>query len=211
LRAEYLQYSAIEAMILYSGKHSFIIEGNKMKRLFDIAFSLIALTVFAFPSLLISTVLVIREKHPVIFKQNRIGLNKRIFAIYKFQTMINEVPTRTGKFLRKTGLDEIPQFINVLKGEMSIVGPRALTDDDIKRLNWNTETYSSRWKVKPGISGFAQIYGGQNKETSWYWDKKYINHSNIAIDFIVVIISFAMNLIGKRRVRNIIWIKKDLK
>jgi len=98
-----------------------------------------------------------------------------------------------------------------LKGEMSIVGPRALTDYDIKRLNWNTTTYSIRWKVKPGISGFAQIYGGQNKETSWCWDKKYIDHSNIAIDLIIVIISFAMNLIGKRRVRNIIWINKDLK
>ncbi|HOH38586.1 MAG TPA: sugar transferase [Spirochaetota bacterium] len=187
------------------------IKGKTMKRLFDITFSLLALTVFAFPVILISIVLVLREKHPVIFKQNRIGLNKSIFAIYKFQTMVNEVPTKTGKFLRKTGLDEIPQFINVLKGEMSIVGPRALTDYDIKRLNWNTATYSIRWNVKPGISGFAQIYGGQNKETSWYWDKKYIDHSNIVIDLIVVIISFAMNFIGKRRVRNIIWLNKDLK
>ena len=198
-------------MIFNFSKYMKTIKGKTMKRLFDITFSLLALTVFAFPVILISIVLVLREKHPVIFKQNRIGLNKSIFAIYKFQTMVNEVPTKTGKFLRKTGLDEIPQFINVLKGEMSIVGPRALTDYDIKRLNWNTATYSIRWNVKPGISGFAQIYGGQNKETSWYWDKKYIDHSNIAIDLIVVIISFAMNFIGKRRVRNIIWLNKDLK
>jgi len=198
-------------MIFNFRKYVITIKGETMKRLFDIIFSLLALTVFAFPIILISLVLILREKHPVIFKQNRIGLNKNTFAIYKFQTMVNEVPTKTGKFLRKTGLDEIPQFINVLKGEMSIVGPRALTDYDIKRLNWNTTTYSIRWKVKPGISGFAQIYGGQNKETSWYWDKKYIDHFNIAIDLIVVIISFAMNFIGKRRVRNIIWLNKDLK
>jgi len=198
-------------MIFNFSKYMTAIKGETMKRLFDITFSLLALTVFAFPIIIISLVLILREKHPVIFKQNRIGLNKNIFAIYKFQTMVNEVPTKTGKFLRKTGLDEIPQFINVLKGEMSIVGPRALTYYDIKRLNWNTATYSPRWKVKPGISGFAQIYGGQNKETSWYWDKKYIDHSNIAIDLIVVIISFAMNFIGKRRVRNIIWLNKDLK
>ncbi len=198
-------------MIFNFSKYPITIKGEKMKRLFDIIFSLLALAVFALPVIMISIVLVLREKHPVIFKQNRIGLNKSTFAIYKFQTMVNEVPTKTGLFLRKTGLDEIPQFINVLKGEMSIVGPRALTDYDIKRLNWNTATYSSRWKVKPGISGFAQIYGGQNKETSWYWDKKYIDHSNIIIDLIVVIISFAMNFIGKRRVRNIIWLNKDLK
>ena len=198
-------------MIFNFRKYVITIKGETMKRLFDIIFSLLALTVFAFPIILISLVLILREKHPVIFKQNRIGLNKNTFAIYKFQTMVNEVPTKTGKFLRKTGLDEIPQFINVLKGEMSIVGPRALTDYDIKRLNWNTATYSIRWNVKPGISGFAQIYGGQNKETSWYWDKKYIDHSNIVIDLIVVIISFAMNFIGKRRVRNIIWLNKDLK
>lgn len=182
-----------------------------MKRIFDITFSFVALSIFFFPILIASLIIKLYEKHPVIFKQQRIGLNKETFNIMKLQTMVNEVPTKTGRILRKTGIDEIPQFINVLKGDMSIVGPRALTDYDIKRLHWDTDYYSSRWKVKPGISGFAQIYGGQNKKTSWFWDKKYSEKSNVLTDFFVILISFSMNIFGKPRIRNLIWSKKNLK
>lgn len=182
-----------------------------IKRLFDITVSLFALSVFAVPMLVISVILVYKERHPVIFKQVRIGLHKKPFTIYKFQTMINGVPTKTGLFLRTTGLDELPQFINVLKGDMSIVGPRALTMFDIERLNWNGVNFSSRWSIKPGISGFAQIYGGQNKDVSWNWDKIYIGHSNVFTDLMVILISFCMNFFGKRRVRNIIWFNKGLR
>jgi lipopolysaccharide/colanic/teichoic acid biosynthesis glycosyltransferase len=125
--------------------------------------------------------------------------------------MVNEVPTATGKFLRKTGLDELAQFINVLKGDMSIVGPRALTESDIERLGWNDDYHSIRWKLKPGITGFAQIYGGQHRKTSWFWDKYYINKNNVFIDFGLVGISFLMNIFGKTRVRKIIFRKNSLK
>lgn len=182
-----------------------------MKRLFDLLFSLIALTIFLIPMLVISIILKLIEKHPIIFRQERIGIDGKKFEILKFQTMINDIPTQTGKILRRTGIDELPQFFNVLKGDMSIVGPRALTRYDIERLGWNTTYYLQRWKVKPGISGFAQIYGGQHKKTSWFWDKKYSENAGLAVDLIVILISFLMNILGKQRVRNLIWTKKSLR
>lgn len=182
-----------------------------MKRIFDLLFSLIALTIFTIPAIIISLLLTVKERHGILFKQERIGKNKCAFWILKFQTMVNEVPTRTGNVLRKTGLDELPQFLNVLKGDMSIVGPRALTMYDIERLAWNDSYHSMRWDQKPGITGFAQIYGGQHRKTSWFWDLYYIKHHTILIDFAIVLISFAMNVFGKTKVRQIIFGKKSLK
>ena len=186
-------------------------DDTTLKRIFDITFSFIALLIFAIPTIIISLLLTFKERHPVLFKQERIGKNRQPFQILKFQTMINEVPTKTGLLLRKTGLDELPQFINVLKGDMSIVGPRALTIYDIDRLNWNDDFHSIRWNSKPGITGFAQVYGGQHRKTSWFWDKYYINNNNIIIDFGIVGISFLMNIFGKTRVRQIIFQKSSLR
>jgi lipopolysaccharide/colanic/teichoic acid biosynthesis glycosyltransferase len=182
-----------------------------MKRVFDILFSFIALLIFAIPTIIISLLLMIRERHSILFKQERIGKDKKPFQILKFQTMVNEVPTKTGKLLRKTGLDELPQFLNVFKGDMSIVGPRALTNYDIERLSWNDDYHSIRWRQKPGITGYAQIYGGQHRKTSWFWDKYYINNNNVFVDFAIVFISFLMNLFGKTKIRQIIFRKNSLK
>lgn len=118
-----------------------------MKQILDIIFSFIALLVFALPITIIVFLLTFKEKHPIFFRQNRIGKNKKSFEILKFQTMVNQVPTYTGQFLRKTGLDELPQFLNVLKGDMSIVGPRALTQFDIERLYWNDKFHKVRWDL----------------------------------------------------------------
>ena len=182
-----------------------------MKRLFDLTFSLIALLVFSIPILIITLLLTLKEKHPIFFKQERIGKNKLPFQILKFRTMTNEMPTRTGLLLRRTGLDELPQFLNVLIGDMSIVGPRALTIYDIKRLGWNDEFHQIRWQSKPGITGFAQIYGGQHRKTSWFWDRYYINKNNIAIDLAIVALSFMMNLFGKTKVRQFVFQKSTLR
>jgi lipopolysaccharide/colanic/teichoic acid biosynthesis glycosyltransferase len=125
--------------------------------------------------------------------------------------MVDQIPTQTGQILRKTGLDELPQFLNVLKGDMSIVGPRALTMYDIERLAWNDAYHQIRWQQKPGITGFAQIYGGQHRKTSWFWDKYYIRHNNLMIDFGIVGISFFMNVFGKTKIRKIVFQKNNLK
>lgn len=182
-----------------------------LKRAFDITLSCMALFIFSLPMVIISSLLILKEKHPIIFKQQRIGRSKKTFQIYKFQTMLDEVVTDTGKILRRTGLDELPQFINVLQGDMSIVGPRAITLYDINRLHWNDDYHKIRWHVNPGITGFAQLYGGQHKKTSWFWDSYYIKHYSLPIDFMIISLSFLMNVFGKTRIRRLIFSKNSLK
>jgi lipopolysaccharide/colanic/teichoic acid biosynthesis glycosyltransferase len=182
-----------------------------MKRIFDIIFSFIALSIFSIPMIAISLLLLLKERHAILFRQERIGKNKKAFGILKFQTMVDNVPTSTGKMLRKAGLDELPQFFNVLRGDMSIVGPRALTDFDIARLGWDDKYHEIRWQLKPGITGWAQIYGGQHRKTSWFWDKYYMKNHGLIIDFAIVMASFMMNIFGKTKVRQIIFRKNTLK
>lgn len=169
-----------------------------MKRLFDLCGSIVFL-VLAAPLLLLISVLV-RKKigSPVFFRQKRTGLNGKIFSIYKFRTMNDARDERGnllpddkrlvpfGSFLRRTSLDEIPEFINVLKGEMSLVGPRPLLVEYMER-------YSSEQKrrhlVKPGITGWAQI-NGRNMVS---WDERfimdlwYVDHWNLFIDLKILL------------------------
>jgi lipopolysaccharide/colanic/teichoic acid biosynthesis glycosyltransferase len=182
-----------------------------MKRTFDITFSLLALSLFAVPMAVIALVLRWKEGHAVFFKQDRIGRNRQVFRILKFQTMVDQMPTPTGKILRNTGLDELPQFINVLKGDMSIVGPRALIQTDIERLGWNDDFHCIRWQLKPGITGWAQIYGGQHRKTSWFWDRYYIQKHHVCTDFYLVVVAFLMNLFGKTRIRRLVFHRTHLK
>jgi lipopolysaccharide/colanic/teichoic acid biosynthesis glycosyltransferase len=184
---------------------------SAIKRLFDITFSFIALFVFALPATLITLLLVFRERHSILFMQERMGKNKKPFRILKFQTLVDQIPTRTGQLLRSTGLDELPQFLNVLKGDMSIVGPRALTKFDVERLGWDDKYHEIRWKLKPGITGLAQLYGGQHRKTSWFLDDRYIKNNNLLIDSGIIGVSFLMNLFGKTKVRKIIFQKKHLR
>jgi lipopolysaccharide/colanic/teichoic acid biosynthesis glycosyltransferase len=182
-----------------------------MKRLTDIFFSAVALVIFTLPCLIIALLLVFRERHGILFRQERIGIGGNAFMILKFQTMVNGVPTKTGALLRKSGLDELPQFINVLMGDMSIVGPRALTLDDIIRLRWNDSYHTCRWRQKPGITGLAQLYGGQHKKTSWFWDCRYIQKQSVLLDTVIIGLSFLMNVFGKTNVRRMVFRKKHLK
>ena len=182
-----------------------------MKRLTDILFSGVALIIFGLPCIIIALLLRFKEQHAIFFRQERIGKNGRPFMILKFQTLVNNIPTKTGAVLRKSGLDELPQFINVLKGDMSIVGPRALTQHDINRLNWNDAHHSCRWQLKPGITGAAQLYGGQHRKTSWFWDCRYIKRQSVLLDTVIIGLSFLMNVFGKTNVRRVVFRKKHLK
>jgi len=146
-----------------------------VKRLTDIVASLIGL-IISLPILLITAVAIkLESSGPVIFKQQRVGLNGKEFTIYKFRSMVKNAEAKTGpvwakkndmrvtkvgKFIRKTRIDELPQFVNILKGEMSLVGPRPERAVFIEEFSKDYPHFEDRLLVKPGVTGLAQVTGG---------------------------------------------------
>ena len=145
-----------------------------LKRCFDIVFSVIALTVAAVPMLLIALAVRLSSPGPVFFSQERVGINGQGFRMLKFRTMrvtpLEESDTRwttpcdsrrtpVGVFLRKSSLDELPQFFNVLRGDMSVVGPRPERPHFVEKFNDEIDAYNTRHHLKSGITGWAQVNG----------------------------------------------------
>lgn len=166
---------------------------NAVKRLFDIVLSLILIIVLS-PVLLASYILVKSKLgSPAIFRQERPGKHDKIFTMYKFRSMADArdesgelLPdeirlTRFGKLLRKTSLDELPELFNILKGEMSFVGPRPLLAQYLERY---TPQQARRHEVKPGLTGWAQING--RNAISWnekfQLDVWYVDHWTLLLD-----------------------------
>lgn len=171
------------------------------KKCFDALAVLVGLCLIGWVLVLIVLGIWLVDGRPILFRQQRIGLNKQPFSIYKFRTMHNEVVTKTGKYLRQTGLDELAQILNILQGDMSVVGPRPLTQADIIRLGWNDAYHAKRWAIKPGITGLAQLYGGHSAKYSWHMDSVYHARMSWWLDMRIVLWSLAVNVLGKRRVR----------
>ena len=171
------------------------------KRVIDIFLSLIFILLFWWLYIVIA--ILVRKKlgSPVIFKQKRPGINEKIFTMYKFRTMIdkkdgdgNLLPdkdrlTKFGRFLRSTSLDEIPELWNVLKGEMSLVGPRPLL---VEYLSKYTEKEKKRHEVRPGITGFAQVNGRNNTtwEDRFKNDIYYVENISFSLDLKIIIKPF---------------------
>ncbi len=163
------------------------------KRPLDFIMALLGLIILS-PLLLVIAILVrIKLGSPVIFKQPRPGLNEEIFTLYKFRTMTDErdengelLPdevrlTSFGKFLRSTSLDELPELWNILKGDMSFVGPRPLS---VKYLPYYTEEERRRHKVRPGLTGLAQINGRNTAiwEKRFAFDVQYVDNISFFAD-----------------------------
>jgi len=168
-----------------------------IKRPMDFILSLIAIVVLS-PILIITAILVkIKLGSPVIFKQKRPGLNEKIFTMYKFRTMTDEkdengelLPdsvrlTKFGKMLRSTSLDELPELFNILKGDMSVVGPRPLL---VQYLPLYNEKQRRRHETRPGLSGLAQVNG----RNAISWDDKfdldveYVDGVRFAGDWVII-------------------------
>jgi undecaprenyl phosphate N,N'-diacetylbacillosamine 1-phosphate transferase len=169
-----------------------------LKRIFDFVCSLLALIVFS-PLLLIIALLVrIKLGSPVIYKQERPGLNEKIFKLYKFRTMNNKknsdgilLPdiqrlTPLGEFLRNYSLDELPELYCIFKGDMSFVGPRPLL---MKYLPLYNQEQRHRHDVKPGLTGLAQINGRNTStwEERFKYDVKYVNNVGFYMDIKIIL------------------------
>lgn len=169
-----------------------------IKRILDISFSLILLILFSPFIAILALLIYCLLGSPVIFKQQRPGLNCNIFTIYKFRTMTTQTDsagkllgdeqrlTRFGKFLRSTSLDEIPELFNVLTGSMSLVGPRPLL---IESLPYYSTEQNRRHDIRPGITGLAQV-NGRNAlawEERFKLDVWYVDNWSVWLDFKILI------------------------
>lgn len=178
-----------------------------IKRWLDFILSLLAIIILS-PILLIVALLVrIKLGSPIIFKQERPGLHEKIFTLYKFRTMTDEkdkdgnlLPddqrlTKFGKLLRSTSLDELPELFNILKGDMSIVGPRPLL---VEYLPYYKVDERQRHNVRPGLTGWAQVNGRNavSWERKFELDCYYVSNISLWLDFKVVI-STVMKIIKR--------------
>lgn len=191
----------------YYVKKSVQISGGRVylffKRFFDILISLIALIILLIPMGIIAIFVKCDSKGPVFYRQERLGLDGKKFYINKFRSMRTDAEkngpqwadkeddrvTKVGKFLRKSRLDEIPQFYNVLKGDMSLVGPRPERDYFYKEFAKYIDGFDRRLLVKPGITGYAQINGGYESlpEEKIVYDVYYIEHRGFKMDLEILL------------------------
>jgi len=183
---------------------------NLGKRIFDIIVSLIMSIVLSPIMAVVAVLIIFFDGRPIIFRQNRLGLNGNLFIFYKFRTMTRMIDaagknlsdeqrlTRLGKFLRKSSLDELPSLWNVLNGDMSIVGPRPLLEQYKLRYN---EFQNRRHEIKPGMTGLAQVKG----RNSLSWEEKfkldvlYVDKHNIIFDLKI----FFMTVLSVLRTKGI--------
>ena len=177
---------------------------TRTKRLFDVIGAIGGLIFFGPSMAAIAAAILIVDGRPVLFRQTRVGRWRRPFTILKFRSMRNGEVTAVGRLLRPTGLDELPQLVNVLRGELSAVGPRPLTEADVRRLGWTDPACDFRWGVPPGLTGLAQVVGTRSMRHALGLDRCYIARQNVRLDAWLIAWSFAINLLGKRRVQRLI-------
>ncbi len=173
-----------------------------VKRVFDIVVGVVALLVALIPSLIIGVCIVLDSPGEAIFKQERLGKGGKPFMLYKFRTMVRDAErdgaqwakkndercTRVGRVLRALRLDELPQILNIIKGDMSFVGPRPERACFYEAFETYIEGFSQRLFVTPGLTGLAQVNGGYDlaPEEKIIYDLEYIEKRNLGLDIKVM-------------------------
>ncbi|NIR50717.1 undecaprenyl-phosphate glucose phosphotransferase [candidate division KSB1 bacterium] len=190
---------------------------RKVKRLMDIVISSAILLLFSPASLLIALAIKLDSKGPVLYKQKRVGKDGKEFTIYKFRSMIHNAEsltgprwaerkdpriTRVGRIIRRPRIDEVPQFLNVLKGEMSLIGPRPERPYFVETFKKQIPFYARRLKVKPGITGWAQIKGDydtsiENVKSKLQYDLFYLENMSLRMDLKILINTIYVMLLGR--------------
>ncbi len=172
-----------------------------VKRAADIVFALLAILVLFLPMLVIAIVIKLDSKGPVFFKQKRIGKNQAPFYCYKFRTMITDAPkdcppymftnpeafiTKVGRWLRKSSLDELPQLFNILKGEMTFVGPRPCTPKEVELIQ-QRERFGI-FELTPGLTGWAQVNGRDEISIAGkvMRDREYARRASVGFDLMIL-------------------------
>lgn len=168
-----------------------------LKRAFEFLISLILFVVLLIPFIVIAIAIKIEDRGPVLYKQTRIGKKRKPFQIYKFRSMKtnrkeldsdmthDEMVTKVGRLIRKTSLDELPQLINILKGEMGFIGPRPWIPE---YYEWFTEEQKRRSDVLPGITGLAQAKGRNNINIfkKIEYDLEYVDNVSLFMDLKII-------------------------
>lgn len=174
---------------------------NLIKPILDFILAFLLIIIFSPIILIVALLIKLKLGSPILFTQERPGLNGKIFRIYKFRTMSDERDSKGdllsdelrlkgfGKFIRKSSLDELPQLFNVLKGEMSFVGPRPLLVEYLKLYN---QEQAKRHNVKPGITGWAQVNGRNtiSWEEKFKLDVYYVEHISFMLDCKILYMTF---------------------
>ena len=187
--------------------------GRMIKRILDVGLSLVGIILFIPLWIVIPLFIYLEDGKPILFVDYRVGKNQKIYKHFKFRSMVKAAEseigpvwssqddtrvTKTGRLLRATAMDELPQVLNILQGDMSFVGPRPERPFFVDKFIKNTPDYEKRFSVKPGLTGIAQVYGKYNTpaEKKLEYDHEYIRKMNTCLDVWLICLSVFITLKG---------------